>query len=255
MKHYDKLKFHFFKLLNLGYNCQAFAVNVTKTEDCKPAMLANGKIRYVECLINNQDTVEAKVKKGFVYSGKIINSIAIVYFKDQGKTYYLTLNGKKAPGGALRETDMNDQYRELTFPEALGKAALREFAEEMLALDKKQAKEMDDSQIVKHIRKTTECKEPIECRILINKKLERIPQKEFNDLMLSVPTMIDLATCSLETMQKALVKEEGKNDVPQIIDEEAALNPKEFRNASQVAFHKVNPEIGIGLMYFWGEPN
>lgn len=235
------------------YNCQAFAVTITKIGTFEPALLVNGRILYVECLITKRGEVEAKVKEGFVHSGKMINSIAIAYFKDQGKTYYLTLNGNKAAGGAMEETDTKEDHYKFGLSEALAKAALREFAEEMLALDKKQAKQMSDSQIFWYIQKATQC-ESIISRVLINEEFERLPQKEFNDLMLSASTMINLGICSLGTIRNALVKEEGKRDIPQIIDEQTAMNPKKFRQATQVMFHKDWPQMGVCHIYFRGSP-
>ncbi|MBX9744248.1 MAG: hypothetical protein K2X08_03440 [Chlamydiales bacterium] len=223
---------------------QAFLVSATP-EGSQLATVNHGKARFVECLIGKEGKIEAKEKEGFFHSGKIVNVVALAYFTTlEGEKKYLSLNGNKAPGGSLEDSDALDQ----DLPSAVAHGALREFAEEMLGLDKAEAKKMNIQDLKNHIQTTTTC-EKVAGSILIKNNegiFERLPEKEFNDLMLSPTVMINLGTCSPENMQKALKQEEGKKDVPQIIDESAASD-KGFRNAVQVKLHKNNPEAGISF--------
>lgn len=225
--------------------CQAFVVSPTK-EGSQLVTVGNGKARFVECLvINDLGKMEAKEKEGFFYSGKIINVIALAYFTTlEGEKKYLSLNGNKAAGGSLEDSDVLNE----DLPSAVAHGALREFAEEMLGLDKAEAKKMNLQDLKNHIQTTTKCEKVTGSILMRNNAgiFERLPEKEFNDLMLSPTVMINLGTCSTEHIQKALKQEEGKKDIPQIIDEVTALDIG-FRNAAQVKLHKNNPDAGISF--------
>ncbi|MDP1607946.1 MAG: hypothetical protein Q8L98_01380 [Chlamydiales bacterium] len=224
---------------------QAFVVSRTN-EGTKLVTVGNGKARFVECVvINPQGKMEVKEKEVFFHSGKIINVIALAYFTTlEGEKKYLSLNGHKAPGGSLEDSDVLNE----DLPSAVAHGALREFAEEMLGLNRAEAKKMNLEDLKNYIQTTTKC-EKVAGSILIRNHagmFERLPEKEFNYLMLSPPVMINLGICSTEHIQKALKQEEGKKDIPQIIDE-ATASDKGFRNAVQVKWHKNNPDAGISF--------
>ena len=227
---------------------QAFAVEVINNT-YKPAVLPNGKIEYTEYSLD-KTRVKAKEKSGFIYSGQIINAAGVAYFKTSaGENKYLTLNGTQGTGGALEESDTTDAKGALDIIEAVAKGALREFAEGVFGLNKAQAKQMSFQEIKNFIIAKTGSA-TLSCQVLAKKNergsLERIPTKEFNDLMVSPIVMIDLGTCSEERVANALTHEEGQTAVPQIITQAGALD-KAFRNAAQVKHHKENPEDGVKI--------